>query len=139
MAVSTWDFSKLVVSWSGVVITGFAEAVTISPDGGDDTAKKTVGSDGRETVVVYTNDTSGSVTMSLMASAVTNSTLSALAAAKTIGPLLIKDLNGTTVLQATAAWVAKRPETVFGKELSPREWRIDYADGNLVIGGLTPV
>lgn len=139
MAVSTWDFSKLVVTWANVTITGFAENVTIDPDGADDTVKKTVGSDGRETVFVYMNDRSGSVTLSLMASAQSNTVLSALHAAKTIAPIQVKDLNGSTVLQAPAAVIRKRPQTVYGKELTPREWIIDYADGDLVIGGLAAV
>lgn len=139
MAVSTWDFSKLVVTWANVTITGFAENVTIDPDGADDTVKKTVGSDGRETVFVYMNDRWGSITLSLMASAKSNTVLSALHAAKTIAPLQIKDLNGSTVLQAAAAVIRKRTQTVFGKELTPRDWIIDYADGDLVIGGLAAV
>lgn len=136
MATSTWDFKKLVVVYAGQTISGFAADVSIDPDGGEDVATKTVGSDGSETVVVFHNNTSGSVTMALMPSSASNDVLSALAAVKTVGPLLIRDSNGRTVLETPSAWIARRPVVAFGAELGEREWRIDYSDASFVIGGL---
>lgn len=139
MATSTWDFKKLLVTLAGQTISGFAEDISIDPDGGEDIATKTVGSDGSETVVVFHNNASGGVTMSLMASSSSNDVLSALAALKAVGPLLIRDSNGRTVLETPSAWVARRPVVAYGAEMSPREWRIDYSDAKFVIGGLAQV
>ena len=80
---------------------------------------------------------SGKVTYSLMASSASNDVLDALATQKTIGPLLIRDTNGRTVLDTPSAWVAERPAIGFGAELDEREWVLEYADGKLVVGGLT--
>jgi hypothetical protein len=139
MATSTWDFKKLVVAYAGQTLSGFAGDISIDPDGGEDVATKTVGSDGTETVVVFHNNTSGSVTVAMMASSASNDVLSALAAAKTVGPIMIRDTNGRTVLEAPAAWVARRPVVAYGAEMSEREWRIDYSDAKFVIGGLAQV
>jgi hypothetical protein len=76
---------------------------------------------------------------SAFASSSSNDILSALAAAKTVGPILIRDTNGRTVLEAPAAWVARRPVVAYGAEMSEREWRIDYSDAKFVIGGLAQV
>ena len=136
MAVHAWDFKKLINVYAGQVISGFASKVTIEPNGGEPIATKTTGSDGKETIVVFHNNNSGKVTYSLMASSASNDVLNALAELKTIGPLLIRDTNGRTVLDTPSAWVAERPAVGFGAELDEREWVLEYADGNLVIGGL---
>ena len=60
-------------------------------------------------------------------------------ATKTVGPILIRDTNGRTVLEAPAAWVARRPVVAYGSEVKEREWRIDYSDAKFVIGGLAQV
>jgi hypothetical protein len=137
MAAFAWDFQKLVNVYAGQVISGFSGKVMIEPNGGEPIATKTTGSDGKETIVVFHNNTSGKVTYSLMASSASNDVLDALATQKTIGPLLIRDTNGRTVLDTPSAWVAERPPVGFGAELDEREWVLEYADGNLVIGGLT--
>lgn len=136
MAAFAWDFKKLINVYAGQVISGFASKVTIEPNGGEPIATKTTGSDGKETIVVFHNNTSGKVTYSLMASSASNDVLNALAELKTIGPLLIRDTNGRTVLDTPSAWVAERPAVGFGAELDEREWVLEYADGNLIVGGL---
>ena len=136
MAAFAWDFQKLVNVYAGQVISGFSGKVMIEPNGGEPIATKTTGSDGKETIVVFHNNTSGKVTYSLMASSTSNDVLNALAELKTIGPLLIRDTNGRTVLDTPSAWVAERPAVGFGAELDEREWVLEYADGNLIVGGL---
>lgn len=136
MSTYSWDFKKLITAYAGQTLSGFAGDVSIDPDGGEDVATETVGSDGSETVVVFHNKTNGTVTISLMASSLSNDLLSALAAAKTIGPLLIRDTNGRTVLEAPSAWVRRRPVVAYGAELQPREWVLGYSDAKFVIGGL---
>ena len=36
MSVATWDFSKLIVTWAGVTVTGFMNDVTLTCDGRED-------------------------------------------------------------------------------------------------------
>lgn len=136
MAVHAWDFKKLINVYAGQVISGFASKVTIEPNGGEPIATKTVGSDGSETIVVFHNNTGGKVTFALMASSSSNDILDALATLKTIAPLLIRDTNGRTVLDTPSAWISERPSIGFGAELDEREWVLEYADGNLIVGGL---
>ena len=50
-----------------------------------------------------------------------------------------QDLNGTTVCQAPAAVISKRPADVRQREISAREWTISFADGDITIGGLAAV
>lgn len=139
MATSTWNFKKLVVSYAGQTLSGFAGDISIDPDGGEDVATETVGSDGTECVVVFHNKTNGTVTISLMASSKSNDILSSLSALKTVGPILIRDTNGTTVLEAPSAWVKRRPVVTYGAEIQPREWVLGYSDSKLIIGGLAQV
>ena len=139
MATSTWDFKKLIFSFAGQTITGFSGDISIDHSSGEDSVTKVVGTDGAETVFVFRNDDSGSVTSELMASAASNDFLSAAVAAKLVGPRLIRDMNGRTVLEAPSATVAKRPTVTYGAEMSGREWKWVYADGKFVCGGLAQV
>jgi len=138
MATSTWDFKKLIFSFAGQTITGFRGDISINHSSGEDSVTKEVGHDG-EAVFVFRNDDSGSVTSELMASAASNDFLSAAIAAKLVGPLLIRDMNGRTVLEAPSATVAKLPTVTYGAEMSGREWKWVYADGKFVCGGLAQV
>lgn len=44
-------------------------------------------------------------------------------------PLLIKKKNGEILLSAESAWIAKTPNSDFGKKASNRQWIIYTADG----------
>ena len=139
MAVSTWDFKKLIFTVAGQTMSGFSGDISIEHGSGEDQVTKVKSTDGASTALVFINDDSGSVTFELMASSASNDMLSALWAGKIVGPLLIRDTNGRTVLEAPSAAVAKLPTVTYGAEMSGREWKLVYADAKFVIGGLAQV
>jgi hypothetical protein len=77
-----------------------------------------------------------------MQSSASNATLSALlnrdsrgANGAGVGAFLVKDLNGTTLFSAAAAWVKGFPEQEFGKSVGSRSWEIECATLEGIMGG----
>ena len=44
-----------------------------------------------------------------------------------VGPFLVKDNGGTTLLEAEKCWIAKAPSMTLGKTATAREWKIRVA------------
>lgn len=93
-----------------------------------------VGTDGSVTRS-NTNDDSHEVTITLMQSASANNALSALRNLDKItpngagvGPLLIRDRQGTTVFAAAHCWIAGPPDAVFDRGATGRAWKIHTSD-----------
>lgn len=89
-----------------------------------------------------TNDDRADVVLTLMSSSPSNALLSALhnadkAAANGagVGPLLIKDRQGSTIYSAKACWIVRIPKLDFGAKAVPVEWSIRVASLNAFIGG----
>jgi hypothetical protein len=141
--MSTYDPTRVVVTFQGQQIIGFAEGTFVTAEFDEDSFTKAVGSDGR--VIRSRNpNTSGSVTVTLMADSPSNDILSAAARQdRTLGTgfgaLSITDANGTTLVTAPSAWVRKLPAATFGKEASDanREWVFDVASMDVHIGGMS--
>lgn len=141
--VSTYDPNKVLVLWKGIPIGGFGIDSMIKVTQTSDRVTKQDGCTG-EVVRVMQRSKSGSVEVTLLASSQSNDLLSAAQIEDEltglgVGPLMIKDLNGTTIIQAASAWIAKIPEINFGKETSDRTWTLDYAVGNINVGGILKV
>lgn len=129
----------IVVVLKGVPISGYATDSFITAAREEATFTKRTGADGMTTRTRSRNK-SGSVTLRLENASPTNDRLSALHAVDEstglgYGPLLIKDLNGNTLLKAANAWVTKPADFERGKEAGESEWIIecDRLEGN--IGG----
>lgn len=80
------------------------------------------------------------VTVTLLQTSGTNDVLSTLYEADKISkngtfPITIKDLRGTTMFGASTAWVVKKANVSFGKQVESREWTIEAADGAFFVGG----
>jgi hypothetical protein len=50
-------------------------------------------------------------------------------------PLLIQDLNGTTLFQALRCWVSKPADQDFAAEAKPREWLLKAVRDAVIVGG----
>jgi hypothetical protein len=97
------------------------------------------GADG-QVVRVASADKRGEITVTLMASSLSNDFLSAQAALDDLTgintqPLLIKDLLGTTLISAQQAWIKKPADVEFGKEAGTREWVFECGELNILVGG----
>lgn len=134
-----YDPERIVVTFRGVLVAGFASGSFVTIERTEDAFALTVGAQG-DVTRVRSRNRSGSVTLALQAAAPANDSLSAIAAQDEAfgtgyGPLMIKDLNGTTLAQAAVAWVRKLPAVEFAAEASDRSWVLDCAELELAVGG----
>lgn len=137
--MQTFDPKLVVLTFMGVPITGYADDTFINAERDEDAFNKNVGAQG-DVARVKTNNKSGSVTIVLQQTSLSNDFLSGIAAVDEnlgtgVGPLMGKDIGGTTVMFSAAAWIRKLPATPMSKELQTREWIIDCGKLELNVGG----
>ena len=139
MPVFTYDPNEAVLSVGGVPLSGFTDGSFIKVSRDEDAYTKAVGADGQVSRAKSANR-SGSITITLKQTSVSNDVLSGFAQADEVGnaglvPVLIKDLLGTTLVSSAGTWIKKMADVDMGKELSDREWVLDCESINLVVGG----
>lgn len=135
----TYNPKRYVISFGGHTLTGFADGTFVSVQKAADDFTKVVGADG-EVARSASADESATVTLTLLQTSRSNDVLSAFRREDKLTnlgkkPLLIKDLNGTTVASAAEAWIARGPNIENAKEISPRVWVIDCSHLFEHIGG----
>ena len=93
-----------------------------------------VGSDG-DVTRSKTNDRRATVNLTLTQGALANSLLSVVSNLDRtspngagVGPLLIKDNQGTTLFEAEHSWVMKPPDVTFDRTATNRVWKIGCAN-----------
>lgn len=128
MTLRTYDPSNVSMFFGVIEMQGFAQDAAITVEHDEDDWSLVVGVDGEGTRSKTSNG-SGTITVSLMQSSVTNDLLSA---ARTLDrntpggaggqPLLVKDNSGTTVFSAESCWIQKAPSAELNREASTREW-----------------
>lgn len=89
---------------------------------------------------VKNNNRGGSFSVTLSASSPTNAILSARVAAdylseNLVGPMILKDLNGDTVLEADGCFIEDVPDLSFGQERGSRTWVFQCAALRIFAGG----
>lgn len=89
---------------------------------------------------VKNSNKGGRVRVTMSASSPTNAKLSrAVAIDETsdsvVGPLLLKDLNGNTVVSATGAFLVDTPDPSFGSDRGTRVWVWECATIDKFVGG----
>jgi len=141
MTFKNYDPSRVVVTFRGILLQGFADGAFVSTERSEDAFSASAGAAG-DVTRVRSRNRMGSVTVTLMAASPSNDSLSAVAAQDEAfgtgyGPLMIKDLNGTTLIQASTAWIKKVPSVEFGKDASSYEWVFECADMIKHVGGAT--
>lgn len=140
--VRNWDLSQLMIVFMGIGISsGFAEGDVLELDPVAETFGFKVGADGEVTRYRINNKVNKG-SLNLMQTSIANSLLSALATLDEstpggagVGPFLINDLQGTTIISGSFAWISKRPKSTFGAAPGTRTWEItcvvtERIDGN---------
>ena len=140
MAVTTYDPLLNVFSFAGLNITGFAPDTYISVERNEDAFTLVVGASG-EATRSHNRNRSGTVTLTLMASSLSNDALSAIAVADElsgagVSALFLKEANGTTLVMASNAWIRKLPTVDRAKEAGTAEWVFECEDLSIFVGGL---
>jgi hypothetical protein len=139
--MATYDPNKIVVTFLGNIITGFAADTHVNVARDEEGWFKTVGSNGN-VCRARNNNKGGKITLTLQQDSLSNDILSAAALLDEqngtgSGEVMVKDLNGTTLAHSESAWVQKFADAPFAKEVGTREWVIDCGELNEHVGGIT--
>lgn len=135
----TYSPKKVVVSYKGQILSGFADGTFVKVERASASFAKTVGADG-EVARTASADRSGKVTVTLLQSSISNDLLSQNLNTDELtnlntGPLMIKDTSGTTLVLASEAWIMGQPAPELGKELGSREWVFETGNLEMFTGG----
>lgn len=135
----TYDPGLISCTWLGLVITGFGPDEFITAARNEDAYVLTVGTGG-EACRSRNQNKSGRVSITLMASALINDALSGALQLDElfgagVGPLLVKDNLGTSLIAAENAWLVKHPDNGFGKVIGTRVWVLDCERVDIHTGG----
>lgn len=134
-----YDPKLVVVSFTGIPLLGYAPGTFVEVDRAEDAFKLVAGATG-DVTRVRNRKINGSVTVTLQAESPTNDLLSAQAELDRIfgtgfGPLLVKNINGTTICMAEIAWIKKPAKVEYSDDASNREWVFDCAELLMLVGG----
>lgn len=135
----TYDPTSVIVIFGAIRLTGFMDGSFVTAERNADAWTTKAGAQG-DVVRTKNLDRTGTVKVSLQQSSAANDLLSAQARIDELTnfgtqPVQIQDLNGTTLVHATNAWVKKYPNVEFGKELSAREWVFECETLDFTVGG----
>lgn len=127
--VKTYDPKKMIITFLGTPISGYADGTFLTITPSSERYTKSVGADG-ETARGKSNDNTHEVTITLLQSSLSNDVLSNALAADKIGnlgkgPLQVVDLNGTTLFYWDVAWIRQPPDAEYSKEVGERAWIFD--------------
>ena len=139
MGVKTYNPASVAVIVAGIPVGGFADGTFITAARDNPAFTNGSGADG-EGWRAKSNDKTGTVTMTLLQTSLSNDALSALAALDEasgdgVGPLLIKDNSGRTLLAAQTCWIEKVADSEFARDVTNREWVIKTDSINVFVGG----
>lgn len=139
MAVRSYDPKDVVISISGVPMSGFADGTFLEITADTQQFTKVVGADGY-TTRVKSNNYGAVMTLTLSQTSPSNDILSGIlaldrAANRGVVPVLIKDMSGTTIFFAGTGWIQQFPDVTYGNEINNRAWAFDLAEVDIFIGG----
>lgn len=135
MGFKVYDANEVTVSIAGLPIeSGYddGEFCRIEQEADDFTDK--AGTDG-EVTRSKTNDRRATISVILMQSSAGNALLSGLnnidrlaGNGAGVGPLLVRDRQGTSLYAAAECWISKPPDVSFDREPTAREWTLRCAN-----------
>jgi len=134
-----FDPALVIFTFRGITLQGYIDGTFISAERSEDAYETVVGAGGDVTRVRNRNRM-GTVTCTLLQASPTNDLLSAVALEDELfntgdGPLLLKDLNGTSLAQAANAWIQKLPNLEYADTATGREWVFACAELEMNVGG----
>ena len=135
-----YDPKEVSVIVGGHIVTGYADGTFLTVSRNKDAFTLGVGADG-EGARSKSNDKSGRLTLTLLQSSASNDVLSGFATADEIAnggqvPVLVKDNNGTTIVEAATAWIVKKADVEYSHEITNREWIVESDRLDVLVGGL---
>lgn len=139
MSVKTYNAADVDVIFNGHVVSGKADGTFVTIARNNQSWNLAVGSDG-EGARAKSNDKSGTVTVTVMQSSITNDLFSGFSLADElngdgVGALLVKDRSGRTLCAAETAWIQKPADAAFAREIESREWVIETDALDMFVGG----
>jgi len=142
MTTKIYDADQVAIIIAGrPLLGGFADGEFVRIERESPAFDDVVGTDG-EVSRSKTNDNRATVTVLLMQTSDSNAILSALhnqdkiaTGGSGVGPLVIKDLQGTTLYASGECWVRSTPNASFDRTATSREWEIRVANLQDFTGG----
>jgi hypothetical protein len=140
-----YDPGRVVVVVNGVQIQGFGEGTFVKVSRKTPSFSTKVGAGG-DVVRTKSRDRRGTIEITLMQSSPSNDYLSGLCVTDelvdqgvgAVGPALVKELNGTTVMGGTSSWVTQPADAEYAADSGMRTWVIEVATlAPAFVGGLT--
>lgn len=135
MASKEFDPNKVIVTIGGVVIKGFADGSMVKSAYTSPRRKMQIGATG-EGRHIRLRDASGTTTIRLFDSSVSNAVLSAFDEADTPVPLMIVDkASNADLVMAPSTMVQAVPDSEKGTDMSVNEWVLQWTSGKIVHTG----
>lgn len=127
--VKSFDIKRVIVTWAGVALSGWADGTCIQIRPAGPRWTKHVGPDG-ETARSKSNDLSSEVTLTFMQTSLSLDFMSRMLILDNLtnnglGPFEIQDLNGGADQFWAQAWIRQPPDTGYAKEPQNRAWILD--------------
>ena len=136
-----YDPDQISVSVAGIPVKGYADDEFVRVERDNPAFDDVVGTDG-DTTRSKTNDNRATVTIRLMQSSPSNDLLSVLHNSDKntpggvgVGPFLLRDKQGTTLVLGEKSWISKEPDISLGRTATEREWIIRVASLSSFHGG----
>lgn len=137
--LKTYDPAALIVTFRGILLSGFAEDTLVKIARAEESFRLKVGTTG-ETARARNRNRSGSVEMHIMQSSSDNDLLSAImiedeAFGTGVGAFMTRDTLGTTLVNGDGCYLEKPADTEFAKEIGARVWKVIVPDMDMFVGG----
>ncbi|QLB23320.1 phage structural protein [Phocoenobacter skyensis] len=140
MGLKTYDPSKVIITFGAHSVKGYADGTFVNVEQMSDGVSSEAGADG-EVARAMSTDKRMKVTLTLQQTSESNAVLSdaydrdQISGGSYIMPISITDKRGKSLFASAQAWIVKKPNSEFGKELSTREWEIHTANAIYTVGG----
>jgi hypothetical protein len=139
MSVKTYNPADVTVIVAGVPVSGFADGTFINAARDNPSFTNGSGSDG-EGWRAKSNDKTGTITITLLQTSLSNDALSALSALDEasgdgVGSFLLKDNSGRTLISAETCWLEKPADSELARDVVNREWVVKTDRMNIFVGG----
>lgn len=140
MALKSYDPNEVAIIVGGHVLGGFADGTFLTVERNSDTWAGVSGASG-EYARAKSNDRSGTFTVTLMQSSLSNGVMQGFATADELAnsgtfPVLVKDNNGNDIFSGEICWIQKPSSAEYGKEITEREWIIETGELIMLHGGI---
>lgn len=125
----TYDPKKVIITFGGLILSGFAEGKMVTVKRKEDMWSMQIGVDG-EGARSKSNNKSGEIEISLLQTSASNEALSALALSDENSnsaalPFAIKDISGASLFLAETAWIKKYPDAEYTDKATTRTWMFE--------------